>query len=60
MHLKLDELIKALDPADNALSDVENETDERLGILEADFRKLKKTSTKFTAQHGGIARYFGV
>ncbi len=40
-HLKLDELIKALDPADNALIDVEDETDERMTKLEAEFRKFK-------------------
>ncbi len=40
-HLKLDELIKALDPADNALIDVEDETDERMGKLEAEFKKFK-------------------
>ena len=40
-HLKLDELIKAIDPADDSLIDVEDETDERLAKLEADFIKFK-------------------
>jgi low affinity Fe/Cu permease len=40
-HLKLDELIKALDPADNEFIDVEDATDERLGALEAEFKKFK-------------------
>ncbi|HVV15085.1 MAG TPA: low affinity iron permease family protein [Candidatus Paceibacterota bacterium] len=40
-HLKLDELIKALGPADNELIDVEDETDERISALEAELKKFK-------------------
>lgn len=40
-HLKLDELIKAIGPADDALIDIEDETDERLATLETEFRKFK-------------------
>jgi low affinity Fe/Cu permease len=41
-HLKLDELIKALEPADDSLIDIEDETDDRLATLEADFKKFKE------------------
>jgi low affinity Fe/Cu permease len=41
-HLKLDELIKALGPADNELIDVEDETDDRIRALEEELRKFKE------------------
>ncbi|HVV38935.1 MAG TPA: low affinity iron permease family protein [Candidatus Paceibacterota bacterium] len=41
-HLKLDELIKALDPADNQLIDIEDDTDERMSKLEDEFKKFKE------------------
>ena len=41
-HLKLDELIKAIGPADDLLIDIEDETDERINKLEADFREFKE------------------
>jgi low affinity Fe/Cu permease len=43
INLKLDELIKAIDPADDELIDVEDETDERLENLEAEFKKFKES-----------------
>lgn len=42
VNLKLDELIKALDPADNELIDIEDETDDRLTKLEEAFKKFKE------------------
>ena len=41
IHLKLDELIRAVDPARNRLMNLENCTDEELAVLEAEFKKLR-------------------
>ena len=41
MHLKLDELIRALKSARNSLIDLEEMTDDELKILEEEFRKLR-------------------
>jgi low affinity Fe/Cu permease len=40
-HLKLDELIRASDPASDDLIDIEDETDDRLKRLEEEFKKFK-------------------
>ena len=42
MHLKLDELIRALKGARNQLVDLENLSDEDLKKLEEQFRRLRK------------------
>ncbi|MGB4076789.1 MAG: low affinity iron permease family protein [Minisyncoccia bacterium] len=41
VHLKLDELIRALKNARNELIDIEDETDEKLDALEREFEKVK-------------------
>jgi low affinity Fe/Cu permease len=45
MHLKLDELIRALKGARNQLVDLENLSDEDLKKLEEQFRRLRKQAT---------------
>ena len=42
VHLKLDELIRALGPARNKLVDLEKLSDDELKALEAEFEKLRK------------------
>ncbi|HXM33471.1 MAG TPA: low affinity iron permease family protein [Chthoniobacterales bacterium] len=42
VHLKLDELIRALGPARNNLVDLEKLSDDELKTLEAEFEKLRK------------------
>jgi len=42
VHLKLDELIRALGPARNKLVDLEDLSDDDLKALEAEFAKLRK------------------
>jgi low affinity Fe/Cu permease len=42
VHLKLDELIRALGPARNKLVDLEKLSDDDLKALEAEFEKLRK------------------
>jgi low affinity Fe/Cu permease len=44
VHLKLDELIRALGPARNKLVDLEKLSDDQLKALEAEFEKLRKTA----------------
>ena len=54
MHLKLDELIRALKGARNQLVDVENLSDDDLKKLEEQFRRLRKqTETSRTQSHNG-------
>ncbi|HEU0210246.1 MAG TPA: low affinity iron permease family protein [Candidatus Udaeobacter sp.] len=48
MHLKLDELIRALKGARNELVDLENLSDEQLKSLEGQFQRLRKR-----AEHNG-------
>jgi len=48
MHLKLDEIIRALKDARNALVDLEDLSDEDLKKLEEQFRRLRQT-----AEHDG-------
>ena len=42
VHLKLDELIRALGPARNKLVDLEKLSDDQLKALEAEFEKLRQ------------------
>ncbi|MEN3369471.1 MAG: hypothetical protein V7609_1614 [Verrucomicrobiota bacterium] len=42
VHLKLDELIRALEPARNKLVDLEKMTDDELKLLEQEFEKVRK------------------
>lgn len=42
MHLKLDELIRAVKEARNSLIDLEDMSEEELGNLEREFRKLRE------------------
>jgi low affinity Fe/Cu permease len=42
VHLKLDELIRALGPARNKLVDLEKLSDDELQVLESEFEKLRK------------------
>lgn len=44
MHLKLDELIRAVQGARNNLVDLEDMTDAELKLLEEEFRKVRKTA----------------
>ncbi len=45
IHLKLDELIRAVDGARNGLIDLETLSDEQLTSLQEDFRRLQRTPT---------------
>ena len=42
IHLKLDELIRAVDSARNRLMNLEHCTDEELALIEAEFKKLRE------------------
>ena len=44
VHLKLDELIRALGPARNKLVDLEKLSDDELKALEGEFERLRKTA----------------
>jgi low affinity Fe/Cu permease len=50
MHLKLDELIRALDKADNAIISAEDETDEELAELKRKYDALCEEHAALTAQ----------
>lgn len=41
IHLKLDELIRAINPARNALIDIEDMEDEELAMLQEEFKKFR-------------------
>ena len=41
LHLKLDELIRAIDPARNTLIDIEDMDDSDLALLQAEFKKFR-------------------
>ncbi len=41
IHLKLDELIKVIDPARNELIDIEEDVEEKLRALDAEFKKAR-------------------
>jgi low affinity Fe/Cu permease len=53
MHLKLDELIRAIKGARNRLVDLEGLSDEELSKLEKQFQRLRKTSGE-TDTHVGL------
>jgi len=55
MHLKLDELIRALEGARNHLVDLEKLSDEELKQLEEQFTRLRKTAAKQAPEVEGIA-----
>lgn len=42
VHLKLDELIRAVKPARNMLIDIEDMEEEELAILQAEFKKFRE------------------
>lgn len=42
IHLKLDELIKSIDPARNMLIDIEDMEDEELALLQEEFKKFRE------------------
>ena len=46
MHLKLDELIRAIDPARNMLIDIEDMEDEELALLHEEFTKFRTEKIK--------------
>ncbi len=50
LHLKLDELIRAVHAARNTLLDLENCTDEELIKLEQEFKKLRERATEKAGQ----------
>jgi low affinity Fe/Cu permease len=52
MHIKLDELIRAVKGARNQLVDVENLSDDALRKLEHQFQRLRKQSEKSAAGSG--------
>jgi low affinity Fe/Cu permease len=52
MHLKLDELIRAVKGARNQLVDLENLSDNDLTKLEEQFRRLRKQSENSRAGSG--------
>jgi low affinity Fe/Cu permease len=58
MHLKLDELIRAVTGARNQLVDLENLSDDELKNLEAQFQRLRKEAessrTDFDSGHPAI------
>lgn len=41
MQLKLDELVRAIDPARNALIDIEDMGDDELALLQEEFKKFR-------------------
>lgn len=43
IHLKLDELIKAIAPARDSLIDIEDMEDEELELLQQEFKKFRET-----------------
>jgi low affinity Fe/Cu permease len=53
MHLKLDELIRAVKGARNQLVDLENLSDEELKKLEEQFRRLRKRSENSRTHSNG-------
>jgi low affinity Fe/Cu permease len=50
LHLKLDELIRALGPARNRLLDLEEMSDEELRALEREFKKLRDRAALAAAE----------
>jgi low affinity Fe/Cu permease len=54
VHLKLDELIRALKGARNKLVDLEELSDEELKELEQEFQRLRKTSKDGDTHAGSV------
>ena len=52
MHLKLDELIRAVEGARNQLVDLESLSDEELKKLEEQFQRLRKQAEKTRMRSG--------
>ena len=52
VNLKLDELIRAIEAARNKMVDLEQMTDEELGTLEAEFRRIGKTPDQSAGRQG--------
>ncbi|HEY5922629.1 MAG TPA: low affinity iron permease family protein [Kofleriaceae bacterium] len=50
IHLKLDELVRAVKKARNSLVDLEDLPDEELAKLEAEFRRLRRVNTPDRAE----------
>lgn len=42
IHLKLDELVRAIDPARNILIDIEDMEDDELELLQTEFKKFRE------------------
>lgn len=55
MHLKLDELIRAVKEARNSLIDLEDMSGEELGNLEREFRKLREVKPGTPAKASAAA-----
>jgi low affinity Fe/Cu permease len=54
MHLKLDELIRSLDQADNALMRAEDETDEELAELKRKYAQLVNMHSELVDVHAEL------
>ncbi len=55
MHLKLDELLRAVKDADNALISAEDQSDERLAELRAAYTVLRQAADALTAEKASVA-----
>lgn len=53
LHLKLDELIRAVDRARNELIDLENCTDDEIERLRAEFERIRAARVGASARHTG-------
>jgi low affinity Fe/Cu permease len=54
IHLKLDELIRSKRGARNMLVDLENCTDEELGEIEQEFKRIREHATRHHGEHANI------
>jgi low affinity Fe/Cu permease len=54
LHLKLDELIRAVGSARNRLVDLENCTDEEIAVLEKEFHRLRNRAPKGDEPSTGV------
>jgi low affinity Fe/Cu permease len=57
MHLKLDELVRAIEAADDTIIRAEDETDEELAALKAKYEALLDEHTELRAKLEGSARH---
>lgn len=53
IHLKLDELIRAIAPARNMLIDIEDMEDEELALLQEEFRKFREAKIEEIKERRG-------